>query len=138
MIINALNSEAKIFMADFEDSSSPTWRVMMEGQKNLKDAVNRSISYTNSEGKQYSLNKNTATLIVRPRGLHLKEKNIKFMNKSVPACLVDFGLFFFHNFGLLAKDQLGPFFYIPKLEHHREAVLWNRVFKFTEQHFGVV
>lgn len=137
MIINALNSEAKIFMADFEDSSSPSWRVMMEGQQNLIDAVNRSISFTNNKGKQYTLNDNPATLIVRPRGLHLKEKNIEFLNKSVSACLVDFGLFFFHNFALLSKNKLGPFFYIPKLEHHREAALWNRVFAFSEEYFGL-
>ncbi len=133
MIINALNSEAKIFMADFEDSSSPSWRVMMEGQKNLLDAVNGSITFKNEEGKQYSLKENPATLIVRPRGLHLKEKNIKFLDRSVPACLVDFGLFFFHNVKILAKAKRGPFFYIPKLEHYSEAALWSKIFKYSEE-----
>ena len=87
MIINALNSEAKIFMADFEDSSSPSWRVMMEGQKNLIDAVNGDIAFTNDQGKQYLLKENPATLIVRPRGIHLKEKNLKFLDQPIPACL---------------------------------------------------
>lgn len=137
MIINALNSEARIFMADFEDSSSPSWRVMMEGQKNLIDAVNGNISFTNDRGKQYLLKENPATLIVRPRGIHLKEKNIKFLDQSVPACLVDFGLFFFHNFERLAKSKCGPFFYIPKLEHHTEAALWSRIFTSAEEKFGL-
>ena len=137
MIINALNSGAKIFMADFEDSSSPSWRVMMEGQKNLFDAVNGSIEFKNEQGKQYSLQKNPATLIVRPRGIHLKEKNIKFLDQPVPACLVDFGLFFFHNVEILVKAKRGPFFYIPKLEHYQEAALWSKIFKFAEEKFGL-
>ena len=137
MIINALNSEAKIFMADFEDSSSPSWRVMMEGQKNLIDAVNGDIAFTNDQGKQYFLKENPATLIVRPRGIHLKEKNIKFLDQSMPACLVDFGLFFFHNFESLAKSKCGPFFYIPKLEHYTEAALWSKIFTYSEEKFGL-
>ena len=137
MIINALNSDAKIFMADFEDSSSPAWRVMMEGQKNLKDAVDRSISFKNDNGKEYKLHENPATLIVRPRGLHLKEKNIEFLNRSASACIVDFGLFFFHNYRTLMERGLGPFFYLPKLEHYSEAAFWSKVLKFAENEFNL-
>ena len=137
MIINALNSEAKIFMADFEDSSSPSWRVMMEGQKNLFDATNGSIAFENDQGKQYVLKDDPAILMVRPRGIHLKEKNLNFLNQSVPACLVDFGLFFFHNVEILVRSKRGPFFYIPKLEHYKEAALWSKIFKFSEQQFDL-
>ena len=104
----------------------------MEGQKNLIDAVNGDIAFTNDQGKQYLLKENPATLIVRPRGIHLKEKNLNFLDQSVPACLVDFGLFFFHNVEILVKSKRGPFFYIPKLEHYKEAALWSKIFKFSE------
>lgn len=121
MVINALNSGAKVFMADFEDSNSPTWANNIEGQINLRDAVNRTIEYTGPEEKKYKLNDKTAVLMVRPRGWHLVEKNVLIDGKPCPASLFDFGLYFFHN----AKN---PYFYIPKLENHLEARLWNDVF----------
>lgn len=129
MVINALNSGAKCFMADFEDSASPTWELMMEGQVNLFDAVRRRISFTNEAGKQYKLNDEIATLLVRPRGWHLDEKHILIDGKPAPGGIVDFALFFFHN----AKEQLkrgfGPYFYLPKMQSHLEARLWNNIFK---------
>jgi malate synthase len=128
MVINALNSGAKCFMADFEDSASPTWDLMMTGQINLADAVRRKIAYTSPEGKEYKLNAEIATLIVRPRGWHLLEKHILIDGKPAPGGIVDFGLFFFHN----AKEQLkrgtGPYFYLPKMQSHLEARLWNSIF----------
>jgi malate synthase len=129
MVINALNSGAKCFMADFEDSAAPTWELMMDGHINLSDAVRRKISYTNEAGKEYKLNKDIATLIVRPRGWHLLEKHILIDGKPAPGGIVDFALFFFHN----AKEQLkrgtGPYFYLPKMQSHLEARLWNSIFK---------
>jgi malate synthase len=128
MIINALNSGAKCFMADFEDSASPTWELMMDGQINLADAVRRKISFTSPEGKEYKLNKDIATLIVRPRGWHLLEKHVLIDGKPCPGGIFDFALFFFHN----AKEQLkrgtGPYFYLPKMQSHLEARLWNNIF----------
>ncbi len=136
MIINALNSGAKVFMADFEDSTSPTWQNIVEGQQNLIDAVRGTISYQSAE-KVYQLHENTAVITVRPRGWHLEEKHIVIDGKPMAASLVDFGLFVFHNGELLASEKCGPFFYLPKLESHHEARLWNDVFLFTEKKLGI-
>lgn len=132
MIINALNSGAKVFMADFEDSTSPTWRNLIEGHANLMDAVRGNISYQSGD-KLYLVNENPASIHVRPRGWHLEEKHIEVDGESMSASLVDFGLFAYHNAELLAAKQHGPFFYLPKLESHQEARLWNDVFFFTEE-----
>jgi malate synthase len=129
MIINALNSGAKCFMADFEDSASPTWQLMMDGQINLRDAVSRKISFTSPEGKEYKLNDRIATLIVRPRGWHLDEKHILIDGKPAPGGIVDFALYFFHNAKTLLKKGTGPYFYLPKMQSHLEARLWNSIFK---------
>ncbi len=127
MVINALNSGARVFMADFEDANSPTWSNCIEGQINLRDAVRRTIAF-DSGTKQYSLKDTIATLMVRPRGWHLKESHVLLDDEAIPASIFDFGLFFFHN----AKEQLGrgtgPYFYLPKLQSHLEARLWNDVF----------
>jgi malate synthase len=136
MIINALNSGANAFMADFEDSTSPTWANIIEGQLNLMDAVRGTISYV-TPGKVYTLDENPAVLMVRPRGWHLVEKNILIDNQPMSASLVDFGLFMFHNGTALASQQRGPFFYLPKLESHHEARLWDDVFLFTEKTLGI-
>jgi malate synthase len=136
MVINALNSGAKTFMADFEDSCSPTWENLIEGQQNLKDAVNTTISLKQN-GKTYQLNETIATLLVRPRGLHLEEKNISFSNENASASLVDFGLFFFHNIMELQKQNKGAYFYLPKLEHYLEARWWNEVFEFSQEYFKI-
>jgi malate synthase len=128
MIINALNSGANVFMADFEDSNSPTWANVVEGQCNLRDAVRGVIAYTSPEGKQYALGEKTATLLVRPRGWHLSEKHVCLGGKPIPASLWDFGLYFFHNAHALLEKGSGPYFYLPKLESHLEARLWNDVF----------
>lgn len=137
MIINALNSGAKCFMADFEDSAAPTWDLMMEGQANLYDAVRHTISFTSPEGKQYKLGDKLATLIVRPRGWHLDERHILVDGKRAPAGIVDFALFFFHN----AKEQIargaGPYFYLPKMQSHLEARLWNDIFVDAQNALGV-
>ncbi|HEY0975552.1 MAG TPA: malate synthase A [Solimonas sp.] len=129
MIINALNSGAKCFMADFEDSAAPTWDLMMGGQINLRDAVNRKIEFKSPEGKEYKLNKDIATLIVRPRGWHLLEKHILIDGKPAPGGIVDFALFFFHNAKTQIKKGTGPYFYLPKMQSHLEARLWNAIFK---------
>lgn len=128
MIINALNSGARVFMADFEDSTSPTWKNIIEGQLNLFDAVRREIDFETPDGKRYALNDEVAVLKVRPRGWHLTEKHIIVDGQPVSASLVDFGLFIFHNGRYLAAEEEGPFFYLPKLESHLEARLWNDVF----------
>jgi len=129
MIINALNSGADVFMADFEDSSAPTWANQIDGQINLRDAVAGTITYKQPDGnKIYRLNEETATLMVRPRGLHLWEKHIRIDGMPVPASLFDFGLFFFHNAHALVEQGSAPYFYLPKLESHVEARLWNDVF----------
>ncbi|MCA1030946.1 malate synthase A [Bacillus timonensis] len=137
MIINALNSGAKVFMADFEDANSPTWKNVIDGQVNLRDAVNRTISFENAKGKKYELKKEIATLIVRPRGWHLEEKHITLDGARVSASLVDFGLYFFHNAKTLLENGSGPYFYLPKLESHHEARLWNDVFVFAQQELGI-
>jgi len=137
MIINALNSGASVFMADFEDSNSPTWENMIEGQRNLQDAVNGTITYESPEGKRYELSENPAVLVVRPRGWHLEEKHVLIDGRPISASLFDFGLFFFHNARALISNGTGPYFYLPKLENHLEARLWNDVFLAAEAHLGV-
>ncbi|MDD3723590.1 MAG: malate synthase A, partial [Lutibacter sp.] len=137
MIINALNSGAKVFMADFEDSNSPTWCNLMEGQQNLKDAINKTISFSNENGKEYKLNATVATLLVRPRGLHLIEKHLLINEEPMSGSLVDFGLYFFHNVNQLLLNESGPYFYLPKLEHYLEARWWNEVFVFAQEYFGI-
>lgn len=137
MIINALNSGAKSFMADFEDATSPTWDNMMYGQKNLKDAIRRVIDFEAPNGKKYELNKETAVLIVRPRGIHLDEDHLKVAGKSMSASLVDFGLYLFHNATELLARGTGPYLYLPKVENHLEARLWNDVFVFSQNELGI-
>ncbi len=137
MIINALNSGAKVFMADCEDANAPTWANMIEGQLNLFDAVRRRIDYTSPEGKAYRLKENPAVLFVRPRGWHLLEKHLFVDGEPVSGCLFDFLLYFFHNTTELIKRGSGPYFYLPKMESHREARLWNDVFNFAQDAVGV-
>lgn len=137
MIINALNSGASVYMSDFEDSNSPTWDNNVQGQINLIDAVKGSISYTSPEGKRYALGQKTATLLVRPRGLHLLEKHVRVDGSPVAGSLFDFGLYFFHNAKALLAKGSGPYFYIPKLESHLEARWWNDVFLFAQDRLGV-
>ena len=129
MIINALNSGVRVFMADFEDSNSPTWSNVINGQINLLDANNKTINFTNNKNdKYYSLNDKVATLMVRPRGWHLTEKHILLNNIPISASIFDFGLYFFHNAKILLDNGTGPYFYLPKLESHLEARLWNDIF----------
>lgn len=137
MIINAMNSGANVFMADFEDSNSPGWENTMNGQLNLLDAISKTISFTNEAGKEYSLNEKTATLFVRPRGWHLDEKHIEIDGEPICASLFDFGLYFFHNAKPLLKNGSGPYFYLPKLENYKEARLWDDVFVFSQNYCGV-
>jgi malate synthase len=137
MIINALNSGAKVFMADCEDSLAPTWENIIVGQENLRDAVRRTIELKTPEGKSYKLNPTTATLIVRPRGWHLYEKHLSLGDQPVPGAFVDFGLYLFHNAHELLARGTGPYFYLPKLESHQEAALWARVFDFAEKQLGL-
>jgi malate synthase len=137
MVINALNSGASVFMADFEDANSPTWANNLDGQINLRDAARRSISFSSPEGKRYELAEKTATLIVRPRGWHLREKHLLIDGEPISASLFDFGLFFFHNAKALLERGTGPYFYLPKLESHLEARLWNDVFVFAQERLGV-
>ncbi|MCC6614943.1 MAG: malate synthase A [Anaerolineae bacterium] len=132
MVINALNSGASVFMADFEDANSPTWRNMLEGQANLRDAVRRTITFTSPEGKHYSLKDSPAVLMVRPRGWHLDEKHMRVDGAPVPGGLFDFGLYLFHNAHELLARGSGPYFYLPKLESHLEARLWNDVFNLAQ------
>jgi malate synthase len=133
MVINALNSGANIFMADFEDAQSPTWHNTIQGQLNLRDAIRHQLHFESKDGKKYSLNQETSVLFMRPRGWHLPEKNILYAGKPVPASLVDFGLYVFHNARELLERGSAPYFYLPKLEHYREARLWNDIFALTEQ-----
>ncbi|WP_223700774.1 malate synthase A [Sutcliffiella deserti] len=137
MIIHALNSGAKIFMADFEDATSPTWCNIMDGQINLRDANKRTIDFQGPNGKEYKLKEDIATLLVRPRGWHLEEKNVTVNNESVSASLYDFGLYFYHNAVQLMENGSGPYFYLPKLENHLEARLWNNVFIFAQKELGI-
>ena len=137
MTINALNSGAKIFMADFEDANSPTWENMVEGQINLRDAIRRTINFTNPDGKEYQLNEKVAVLMPRPRGWHLVEKHLLIDGEPVAGGLFDFGLFFFHNAKELIARGSGPYFYLPKMESHLEARLWNDVFKLAQDELGI-
>jgi malate synthase len=132
MVINALNSGASTFMADFEDSATPSWENMVRGQINLRQAVDRTISFKNGDGRSYELNEKTATLIVRPRGWHLLERHMLVDGDPVSASLFDFGIFFFHNAERLVEQGSGPYFYLPKIESHLEARLWDHVFNEAE------
>jgi malate synthase len=133
MVINALNSGARMFMADFEDANSPTWHNMVEGQANLVDAIDRTIEFESPDGKSYRLNDEVATLLVRPRGWHLVERHFQVEGQAVSASLFDFGLYLFHNGKRLLDRGTGPYLYLPKLESHLEARLWNDVFTHTEE-----
>ncbi|MCP5303378.1 MAG: malate synthase A [Pseudomonadales bacterium] len=138
MVINALNANVKVFMADFEDSMSPAWEKVLDGQINLRDAVNGTISYTNPDnGKHYQLVENPAVLICRVRGLHLKEKHVTWQGEIIPGALFDFALYFYNNYKALLKKGSGPYFYLPKLQSHHEAKWWSEVFHFTEDYFGL-
>ena len=137
MVINALNSGARVYMADFEDSNAPTWRNNLEGQSNLRDAVRGTIGFTSPEGKRYVLGPRTATLMVRPRGWHLDEKHVTVDGRPISAALFDFGLFFFHNAAALIAKGTGPYFYLPKLESHHEARLWNDAFNLAQDELGI-
>src|SRR5882762_9075805 len=137
MLINALNSGARVFMADFEDANSPTWANLVEGQVNLIDAIERRINFTSPEGKEYRLNEKVATLLVRPRGWHLDELHVEVDGKPVSGSLFDFGLYFFHNAKRLLGKGSGPYFYLPKLESHLEARLWNDVFNLAQDEVGI-
>ena len=138
MVINALNSDANVFMADFEDSNSPTWKNVVEGQINLADAVRGTIEYTAPDtGKHYALAENPATLIVRPRGWHLVEAHVEVDGEPISAALFDFALFFFHNARELLACGTAPYFYLPKLESHLEARLWNEVFLHAQEALGI-
>ncbi len=138
MVINALNSGAKMFMADFEDANSPTWSNMIEGQMNLRDAVRRTITFTNPDGKQYKLkDNNVAVLLVRPRGWHLLEKHVLVDGAPISGTLFDFGLFFFHNAKELIARGSGPYFYLPKMESNLEARIWNDAFKLAQDELGI-
>jgi malate synthase len=137
MLINALNSGARVFMADFEDANTPTWANLVEGQVNLIDAIERTLDFTSPEGKEYRLNSEVATLVVRPRGWHLEERHLEVGGKPVSGSLFDFGLYFFHSAKRLLDKGSGPYFYLPKLESHLEARLWNDVFNFAQDSLGV-
>ncbi|MBI3548009.1 MAG: malate synthase A [Elusimicrobia bacterium] len=137
MVINALNSGAKVYMADFEDSHSPVWSATVQGQANLYDAVRRTIQFASPKGKRYTLNPQTATLMVRPRGWHLLEKHMLVDGKPVSGSLFDFGLFFFHNAKELLSRGTGPYFYLPKIESRLEARLWNDVFAASQKELGI-
>jgi malate synthase len=137
MVINALNCGANVFMADFEDSNTPTWENMIEGQINLRDAINRSIAFSSPEGKRYALNEKIATLLVRPRGWHLLEKHVLIDGEPVAGAIFDFALYFFHNARTLLAKNSGPYFYLPKMESHLEARLWNDIFVASQRELGV-
>jgi len=137
MVINALNCGANVFMADLEDANSPTWENVINGQQNLYDAIRRTIELTSPEGKHYKLNANPAVLMVRPRGWHLLEKHFKVDGSAISGSLFDFGLYFFHNAKSLLQSGSGPYFYLPKLESHHEARLWNDVFTWAQDKLGV-
>ncbi|MGL6258295.1 malate synthase A [Vibrio sp. WXL210] len=138
MVINALNANVKVFMADFEDSMSPAWTKVLDGQVNLRDAVRGEIDYTNPDnGKHYQLCDDPAVLICRVRGLHLKEKHVEFNGAIIPGALFDFAVYFYNNHQALLAKGSGPYFYLPKLQSHHEAKWWSEVFHFTEDYFGL-
>lgn len=137
MMINALNSGAKVFMADLEDALSPTWENILLAQSSLKKAVRRELTYENEQGKKYSLKSQIATLVVRPRGLHLDEPHFQIRGHSISASLFDFGLYFYHNAHELIRRGSGPYFYLPKLENHEEAQWWNEVFNFAQDRLHI-
>jgi malate synthase len=137
MVINALNSGANVFMADFEDSNAPTWSNMIEGQINMRDAIRRTVTFQSPEGKSYKLNEKTATLLVRPRGWHLMENHVLIDGAPVSGAIFDFALYFFHNAREALTRGTGPYFYLPKMESHLEARLWNDIFIMAQQELGV-
>ena len=138
MIINALNSGAKVFMADFEDSNTPTWSNLIDGQANLRDAIRRTITYSDpATQKQYKLNDKVAVLFIRPRGWHLEERHVLVDSEPMSGSIFDFGLYFFHNARELLARGSGPYFYLPKMESHREARLWNDIFLHAQQKIGL-
>jgi malate synthase len=137
MVINALNSGAQVYMTDFEDAHSPGWSQTLAGQVNVRDAVRRTISDTNPDGRQYQLNEETATLCVRPRGLHLLERHVLVDGQPVAGSFFDFGLTIFHNARTQLEQDTGPYFYLPKLESHKEVRLWNSVFNFAEDRLNI-
>lgn len=137
MVINALNSGARVYMADFEDAHAPTWTGTVVGQVNLQDAVRRRITYTSPDGHEYRLREPVSTLMVRPRGWHLEERHVTVRGRPVSASLFDFALFFFHNAVELVRRGTAPYFYLPKLEHYLEARLWNDVFVAAQERIGI-
>ncbi len=137
MMINALNSGAKVFMCDCEDSLSPTWQNVVQGQVNLKQAIRRTLGFTSAEGKEYRLNEKIATLVVRPRGWHMTERHLLVDDAPISGSLFDFGLYFFHNAKELLSRGSGPYFYLPKTESHLEAKLWNDVFNFAQDYLSI-
>lgn len=137
MVINALNSGAKVYMADFEDSLAPTWENVLNGQKNMMDFASKTLTFEHPTKGIYKPNENHAVLFVRPRGLHLEESHFQTSGKNSPASLVDFGLFFFHNAHKLIQNGFGPFFYLPKLEHYKEARWWNKVFNWAQDRLNI-
>jgi malate synthase len=137
MIINALNSGAKVFMADFEDANTPKWDNNIQGHINLRDAIRRRIDYVSPEGKEYKLNEKVATLFVRPRGWHLAEKHVSIDGQPISGGIFDFALYFFHNAKELVARGSGPYFYLPKLESHLEARLWNDIFVMAQDELNI-
>ena len=137
MVINALNSGAKTFMADFEDSNTPTWENTINGQVNMRDAVARTIEFSQADGKRYALKDEIATLIVRPRGWHMEEKHVLIDGEPASASIFDFGLYLFHNHAEAKRQGTAPYFYLPKMESHLEARLWNDVFVMAQDDLGM-
>ena len=137
MVVNALNSGARAWMADFEDATSPTWFNVVDGQLNLYDAIRGQVDFTDVRGKSYAVGAETPTIMVRPRGWHLDEEHLVLGDTPVPGSLVDFGLYFFHNAQALIDSGAGPYFYLPKLESHLEARLWNDVFTYAQERLGI-
>jgi malate synthase len=135
MIINALNANVRVFMADFEDALSPTWEKVVEGQINLRDAVNGDIAFTSEDGKRYQLKQDPAVLICRVRGIHLPEKHVTQNGTPIPGCLMDFALYFHHNHKQLLENGSGPYFYVPKLQSHHEAAWWDAIFAYAEDKY---
>jgi malate synthase len=137
MVINALNSGAKAWMADFEDATAPSWFNVVDGQINLYDAIRRQIDFTDDKGKRYEVGDTTPTIMVRPRGWHLDERHLTLAGEAVPGAFVDFGLYFFHNAQTLITNGAGPYFYLPKMESHLEARLWNDVFSYAQERLEI-